>query len=88
MKASKTKAALVFDYKNEYNCARTAQEERMKQREDILALAAALKNAVIEVPSGDRAPAATISSRGRRWIIAGLKLLANGKDARAKKKKK
>lgn len=60
----------------------------MKQHKDILALAAAMKDAVIQVSSGDRSPPATVTSTGRRWIIAGLKLLANGKDARAKKKNK
>ncbi len=62
----------------------------MKQRADIIALASAIQDAaVIQVhSSGDREPGATITMRGRRWIIAGLKLLANGKEARAKKKKK
>jgi hypothetical protein len=61
----------------------------MKDRAQILALAQAFKDAsVIQVHSGDREPGATVTTRSRRWIIAGLKLLANGKDNRAKKKKK
>lgn len=52
-----------------------AKEE---ESDEIRKLAKAFEKAeTVMVHSGDREPGATLSARGKKWVIAGLRLLAD-----------
>jgi hypothetical protein len=53
-----------------------------QEAKNILRLAVAVEQAaLIEFHSGDREPGSPLTSRGRQWLIDGLKLLAKQRDA-------
>jgi hypothetical protein len=56
-------------------------------KQGILNLAEAIKEAAtVMVHSGDREPGSTLSTQGKRWVVAGLRLLANKRKKKKSKK--
>jgi hypothetical protein len=58
----------------------TAQTDALDEPKEIKALARAFEQAeTVEVHSGDREPGATLTAQGKKWVVAGLRLLAKAR---------